>query len=267
MARTINYRVKPGPGALQRAVIDESALPQSITGLVNGTTYEVDVGNGVWVDVTPEAAVTFSVTRIGAQAGYPPAANPSYTFDLSAGEAGDQVLVVAGWENSTAAAAVLATVQGETGPSPLLTALTGTNGPNGAVYEHTLVGAGSASAVFQFTADRMDFNVEVFLIKGGVRDGVSQNRPADGSFPSLSAITPSNANNVSICAICGRSATTDVTFSNMTEQFDANVGGTGARRVASAFASDVALSPFTPAGSVSVGFRKVGFHVMYSEAP
>jgi hypothetical protein len=53
MARTIVYRVKTPAGAWQRAVIDDTALPQSITGLVAGETYQVDTGKGTLVDVTP----------------------------------------------------------------------------------------------------------------------------------------------------------------------------------------------------------------------
>jgi hypothetical protein len=53
MARTIVYRVKTPAGAWQRAVIDDTALPQNITGLVAGETYQVDTGKGTLVDVTP----------------------------------------------------------------------------------------------------------------------------------------------------------------------------------------------------------------------
>jgi hypothetical protein len=53
MARTIVYRVKTPAGEWQRAVIDENALPQNITGLVAGETYQVDTGKGTLVDVTP----------------------------------------------------------------------------------------------------------------------------------------------------------------------------------------------------------------------
>jgi hypothetical protein len=53
MARTIVYRVKTPPGAWQRTVIDDTALPQNITGLVAGETYEVDTGKGTLVPVTP----------------------------------------------------------------------------------------------------------------------------------------------------------------------------------------------------------------------
>ena len=55
MSRSIFYRVKTGPGAWQRSVVDETALPQNVTGLTNGTTYEFDLGAGVLVDVTPSA--------------------------------------------------------------------------------------------------------------------------------------------------------------------------------------------------------------------
>lgn len=56
MSRSIFYRVKAGPGAWQRSVVDETALPQNVTGLTNGTTYEFDLGAGVLVDVTPSGA-------------------------------------------------------------------------------------------------------------------------------------------------------------------------------------------------------------------
>jgi hypothetical protein len=53
MARTITYRVKTPAGEWQRSVINEGALPQNITGLVAGETYQVDTGKGTLVDVTP----------------------------------------------------------------------------------------------------------------------------------------------------------------------------------------------------------------------
>jgi hypothetical protein len=58
MARTIVYRVKTPAGAWQRAVIDDTALPQNITGLVAGETYQVDTGKGTLVDVTPTNSFT-----------------------------------------------------------------------------------------------------------------------------------------------------------------------------------------------------------------
>jgi hypothetical protein len=61
MARTITYRVKTPAGEWQRAVIDDTALPQNITGLVAGETYEVDTGKGTLVDVTPLNTFTLEV--------------------------------------------------------------------------------------------------------------------------------------------------------------------------------------------------------------
>lgn len=52
MARSIYFREKTGPGAWQRAV---GTVPFSITGLSNGTVYEVDPGDGTLQDVTPTA--------------------------------------------------------------------------------------------------------------------------------------------------------------------------------------------------------------------
>lgn len=61
MSRTITYRVKSPAGEWQRAVIDDTALPQSITGLVGDETYEVDTGKGTLVDVTTGVAFTLEV--------------------------------------------------------------------------------------------------------------------------------------------------------------------------------------------------------------
>jgi hypothetical protein len=52
MPRTITFRVKSPVGEWQRAVIDETDLPESITGLTPGETYEVDTGRGTLVDIT-----------------------------------------------------------------------------------------------------------------------------------------------------------------------------------------------------------------------
>lgn len=64
--RTITYRTKTGPGAWQRAIVDDAALPQAIPGAVNGTIYEVDTGKGGLVEVTPAAIANVVLTPLAA---------------------------------------------------------------------------------------------------------------------------------------------------------------------------------------------------------
>ena len=51
MDRSIFYRQKSPQGPWQRAT---GPLPLTVSGLTNGSVYEVDTGNGALIEVTPE---------------------------------------------------------------------------------------------------------------------------------------------------------------------------------------------------------------------
>jgi hypothetical protein len=262
----IDYRLNGGSWTAAPGVTEFTVAGGSITFTIPsyaGQNVELRTTNAIGSSAASDVKVgaappALSWTRIGL--GRDSTATPSFTFDLSAFAAGDRILIFAG---PNANDLVFSSLQGEAGSAAIASNTGGLAGRRHYIFEHTLVGAGSASAALNFTQTAAALGVEVYGIKGAVRDGANAATVGDTSFPTFSNITPSNANNVAICSVIGLQAAATVTFSNMTEQVDTTNTGSN---IASAIQEDVALSPFGPTGSVSASYRKGGGFVVYSQA-
>lgn len=97
--RTVIYRTKAGPGAIQRAVVDEAALPAAVTGLTNGVEIEVDVGDGTWISGTPQASgVTWTLLAEGSSITVGSAGTVfSLPVDVSGAAEGDELQIEIAW--------------------------------------------------------------------------------------------------------------------------------------------------------------------------
>lgn len=263
MARTITYRTKTGPGAWQRAVVDEGALPQSITGLTNGTIYEVDTGKGTLVEVTPAVPPPdMTVTNIFRgrlhQANDNAQTVCTRTLDLSGYVAGDQIVV---WVGAGDARPTLTlgdhTLQG-VAASEVLHQASSTSGLQCNPVRFVLTGAGSGTASLSVTLTSTGAPIcAIWGIKSGDvafwQNAVFNSYPFTGTGP-----TPASATNIIIGTMIGRdvSNTQSAVWSNMTELTDAYYNGSGGNAwLSDARVENVAASPFLPTGSISVADR------------
>jgi len=220
--------------------------------------------DGVTVGEAAAAPLTWTRIFTGSQN----SATPSFTMDLSAYGAGDKILIFEGAESSTV---VFNSLQGEAGSAEIATSAGSTTGRKLYIFEHTLTGAGSASAVLSLTSSGDTHHaVDVFGIKNGVRDGQKCVTSEDTGFPNFSEtpnLAPSGATNVVFATVIGRNfSSMGHTFTNMQNLTD--FAPTASVRVDSAYQENVAVATFTPTGAPdgATTDRKGGAMVIYSQA-